>query len=202
MKLKLILSIIGMGFFTSFLFAHSPDLSSFIIYEQSGKNFIVIKSSLTAFEQEVMYHYGKNSYKTPQEFSELAIKHFHKSCFILINNDTIMVNNPQIQLGHETTFFAELENLPQKITTYYVKNIFFRDMPNNQCELILNHKDLPQKQVILNNENKHEVKLCVEKNKWEMEEKSNSMFGISKFLSILFLIFIVIAFIMRKKKTS
>lgn len=187
--------------FTPFLFAHSPDLSSMMIYEQNGKTFIVIKSSLTAFEEVVVYHYGKDSYKTPQEFNKLAIKHFIKSCFVVINNDDITFTNLQIQLGHETTLFAELENVPKNITTYYVKNIMFEDMPNNQCELILSHKDLPQKQVILNNENTHEVQFRIENNKWEIEEIS--IVGKNMFIvigSILFVTFIAIVF--TKKKTS
>lgn len=203
MNLKLTLTIIGMLFFTSFLFAHSPDLSSLMIYEQNGKKFIAIKSSLTAFEEVVVYHYGKDSYKTPQEFNKLAIKHFTKSCFVIINNNDITFTNLQIQLGHETTLFAELENVPKTITTYYVKNIMFKDMPNNQCELILSHKDLPQKQVILNNENKHEVQFRIEKNKWEIEEIS--IIGKNMFIivgSMLFVILIAIVFTKRKTSTS
>lgn len=189
--------------FTPFLFAHSPDLSSMMIYEQNGKTFIVIKSSLTAFEEVVVYHYGKDSYKTPQEFNKLAIKHFIKSCFVVINNDDITFTNLQIQLGHETTLFAELENVPKNITTYHVKNIMFEDMPNNQCELILSHKDLPQKQVILNNENKHEVQFRLENNKWEIEEIS--IVGKNMFIvigSIIFVIFIAIVFTRKKTSTN
>ncbi len=195
-----------MVFFTPFLFAHSPDLSSLMIYEQNGKNFIAIKSSLAAFEGEVIYIYGKDSYNTPQAFNDLAIKHFGKSCFIIINSDTIRFKNPQIQLGHETTLFAELENVPKKIFSYYVKNIYFKDMPNNQCELILSHKDLPQKQFILNNENKHEVKFRVEKDNRVIEENVNLIFGTNKFilvgciLFIIFTAFIAIVFIKRKRK--
>ena len=206
MKLKKILMIIGMVIFSPFLYAHSPDISSLMVYEQKGKNFLVIKSSIAGFEGEVSYLYGKDSYKTPDEFKELAIKHFRKSCSIVINNKTIQIKNPQIQLGHETTLFAELENVPQEITTYYVKNILFKDMPNNQCELILSHKGLLQKQFILNNENKHEVKFRIEKGNWLIEENSNSIFGINKFIlfgSILFVIiiaFITLTFVKRKRK--
>ena len=201
MNIKLILTLIGMVIYSPFLFAHSPDLSSLMIYEQNGKVFLVIKSSIAAFEGEVHHHYGKNSYKTPQEFNELAVKHFKKSCFVLVNSDTIKFVNPQIQLGHETTVFTEIKNMPQKITNYYVKNILFKDMPNNQCELIINHKDLPQKQFILNNENDHEVTFRLENNNWIIEEHSNSMFGANKFIlgsCIILVIFIAIVFIRRK----
>lgn len=195
-----------MVLFSPLLFAHSPDLSSLMIYEQNGKVFLVIKSSLTAFEGEVHYHYGEDSYKTPQEFNELAIKHFKKNCFVVVNKDTIPFKNIQIQLGHETTLFAELENMPKKITDYYVVNNIFKDMPNNQCELILTHKNLPQKQYILNNENNHEVKFIVEKDNWVIEENSKSIFGMNKFIllgSILLVIvtaFITLTFVKRKRK--
>jgi hypothetical protein len=72
MNFKIIFKIMGMVLFAPFLYAHSPDLSSLMIYEENGKTFLVIKSSIAAFEGEVVYLYGKESYKTPQEFNELA----------------------------------------------------------------------------------------------------------------------------------
>lgn len=201
MKMKLILTLLGMVICLPFLFAHSPDLSSLMIYEQNGKVFLVIKSSIAAFEGEVHYHYGKDSYKTPQEFNELAINHFKKSCFVVINSDTIEFVNPQIQLGHETTLFAELDNVPNKITDYYVLNNVFKDMPNNQCELILTHKNLPQKQYILNNENNHEVTFNIDKNNWVIEEHFNSMFTAQNIIlgsCMMLAIFIAIGLIRRK----
>ena len=41
------------------VYAHNPDLSSLMIYEQNGKSILLIKSSLTAFEGEVNYIFGK-----------------------------------------------------------------------------------------------------------------------------------------------
>ena len=48
--------------------AHEPDLSNLMIYEQNGKCLLVIKSSLTAFEGEIDYLFGKNAYKSPEAF--------------------------------------------------------------------------------------------------------------------------------------
>jgi hypothetical protein len=62
----------------------SPDLSSLMIYEENGKTFLVIKSSIAAFEGEVVYLYGKESYKTPQEFNELAILSISKKTVLLL----------------------------------------------------------------------------------------------------------------------
>lgn len=191
----------GMVLFSPFLYAHSPDLSSLMIYEENGKTFLVIKSSIAAFEGEVVYLYGKESYKTPQEFSELAIEYFKENCFVAINNKTIKFINPQIQLGHETTLFAELQHIPKNINSIHVKNTLFKDMPNNLCELILILKGLPQKQYILNNKSRHEVNLKLEKNKWSIEERSNANVTSNKFIligSIISFIFVTIVFTQRK----
>lgn len=191
----------GMVLFAPFLYAHSPDLSSLMIYEENGRTFLVIKSSIAAFEGEVVYLYGKESYKTPQEFNKLAIEYFKENCFVAINNETIKFINPQIQLGHETTLFAELQHIPKQINSIYVKNTLFKDMPNNLCELILILKGLPQKQYILNNNSRHEVKLKLDKNKWSIEERSNANVTSNKFIligSIISFIFVAIVFTQRK----
>ncbi|MDI9882677.1 hypothetical protein [Flectobacillus longus] len=201
MNFKVIFKIMGMVLFSPFLYAHSPDLSSLMIYEENGKTFLVIKSSIAAFEGEVVYLYGKESYKTPQEFSELAIEYFKENCFVAINNKTIKFINPQIQLGHETTLFAELQHIPKNINSIHVKNTLFKDMPNNLCELILILKGLPQKQYILNNKSRHEVNLKLEKNKWSIEERSNANVTSNKFIligSIISFIFVTIVFTQRK----
>ena len=203
MKFKFIFLIIGMVFFTPFLFAHSPDLSSMMIYEQNGKYFLAIKSSLIAFEGEIDYHFNKNAYKTPEEFQQLVSQHFQKNCLLFINNDTIKFIHPTVVLGHETTVFAELLNVPDKFNSIYVRNTVFKDMPNNMCELILTLKGLPQKQYILTNENKQEVKLRVENDNWEVEETNASFFKSSNLLlwSLLFLsVLVVVAIAVWRKK--
>ena len=195
--------MIGMVFFTPFLFAHSPDLSSMMIYEQNGKYFLAIKSSLTAFEGEIDYHFKENAYKTPEDFQQLVSQHFQKNCLLIINNDTIKFINPTVVLGHETTVFAELLNVPDKFNSLYVRNTVFKDMPNNMCELILTLKGLPQKQYILTNENKQEVKLSVENDNWEVEETNASFFKSSNLLlwSLLFLsVLVVVAIAVWRKK--
>lgn len=203
MKFKSIFLMIGMVFFTPFLFAHSPDLSSMMIYEQNGKYFLAIKSSLTAFEGEIDYQFNKNAYKTPEDFQQLVSKHFQKNCLLIINNDTIKFINPTVVLGHETTVFAELLNVPDKFNSLYVRNTVFKDMPNNMCELILTLKGLPQKQYILTDENKQEVSLSVENDNWEVEETNASFFKSSNLLlwSLLFLsVLVVVAIAVWRKK--
>lgn len=53
---------------TGVVHAHQPDLSNIMIFEQNGKNLLMIRSALTAFEGEVDFHYKKGAYKTPEAF--------------------------------------------------------------------------------------------------------------------------------------
>ncbi|MCX6262929.1 MAG: hypothetical protein NTZ47_00095 [Bacteroidetes bacterium] len=186
--------------------AHEPQLSSLMIYDQNGKSLLLIKSSLTAFEGEIDYHYNKTAYRTPDEFNQLIIKHFDKNCFVIINDDTVKLINPYVILGHETTMFAELLNPPKKITSVYVRNTFFKDMHNNMCELILTTKGLPQQQYILKNDNQQEVKLRVENEKWVVDKTSNSFYKPSNLILWGIIIFIVLTIVIianiRKKNIS
>ena len=201
---KVILIIFLLGF--KLAFAHNPDIASLMIYEQNGKSILLIKSSLTAFEGEVEYMYGKDSYKTPEAFNQLVIQHFQKNCFMVANGDTIKFSNIQVQLGHETNLFAELENVPNTINSFYVTNTMFKDMPNNKCELIVTLDGLPQQQFILDKSNQQEVNLKVEDNVWVVTETAraanfNSIFlmGAAVFLFVLLLVF---AGIKRKRQRA
>ena len=185
--------------------AHEPDLSNLMIYEQNGKCFIVIKSSLTAFEGEVDYLFGKNAYKSPEEFQQLVIKHFQNNCLVIINDERITFKNLKVILGHETTLFAELSNTPSKVNSIYVRNTLFKDMPSNMCEIILMFKGLDQKQYILSKGNEHEVKLTIENNKWKVvkamdwsHKNPTLVFGLVFFLVVSAIIMIVI----RKNKKN
>jgi len=197
MNYSLIFTLTGICFGISLLCAHNPDFSSLMIYEQKGKNFLIIKSSITAFEGEVNYHFGKSTYKTAKDFKDITVKYFSRNCLIIINQDTVHFLNPQVQLGHETTLFTELEKVPPKINTLRIKNLLFKDFPNHQCELILMLKDLPKNQFILKSENQYSATFNIIKGKWFLEENSEAMLRIkiySKYLVLggfILLIFLV-----------
>ncbi len=180
-------------------FAHTPDLASLMIYEQNGKTILLVNSSLTAFEGEVEYHYGKDAYKTPEEFNQLVVSYFKENCFVVANSDTVKFSNVQVQLGHETNLFAELDNVPKSLTSLYVKNALFKDLYSNKCELIMTLNGLPQKQFILNNGNGHEVSLTIENKEWmavaaEKSTSSNRMllFGVAAIFLFGTMAFIVL----------
>lgn len=173
--------------------AHQPDLSSLMIYEQNGKSILLIKSSLTAFEGEIDYLYPKDSYKTPQEFQQLVINHFQKNCTVIINGEEIKFANPQVILGHETTLVAELVNRPQTIKSIYLKNQLFKDISNSVCEVIFTLNGLPQKQFILGSNLYLDAKLTVENGKWLTEETKNDLPKKTAFI-LLGIVLIIVAF--------
>lgn len=183
--------------------AHQPDLSNLMIYEQNGRYFLAIKSSLTAFEGEIDYLFGIDAYKTPEAFQQLVIKHFQNNCFVIIDGDTTRFVNPQVMLGHETTLFAEMMNIPDKPNSIYIRNTVFKDMPSNMSEIILSIKGISQKQYILDNANQHEVKLKLENNNWVVVENKNLVSTTSYLFigSVLLVVAIILFTKSRKKKT-
>jgi hypothetical protein len=183
--------------------AHQPNLSNLMIYEQNGRYFLAIKSSLTAFEGEIDYLFGSNAYKTPEGFQQLVIRHFQNNCLVIIDGDTTRFVNPKVMLGHETTLFAELLNIPEKPNSIHIRNNVFKDMPSNMCEIILALKGGIQKQYILDNANEHEVKLKLENNNWVVVDNKNLVSTTSYlFIGGGLLVFAIFVLIKRRRKKT
>ena len=151
--------------------AHQPDLSMLMIYQNAeGKYFLQLSSSLVAFESMVDYQYGKNSYKTPEEFKGLFIKLFQERFSMESNNQNEMsFGNTKVMLGHETKLIAEVLNMPKDSYSIQIRNDIFKEMPQNQCILIFTGEKLPKQQFILSKENNNEIKLKLENGKWSLE---------------------------------
>jgi len=177
-----------------------------MIYEQNGKNILLIKSSLTSFEGEVQLNNKKDAYKTPEEFIELTKEYFEKNCLIVLNGDTIKYDSIQVQLGHETTLFAELKDVPQKIETFFISFTMFKDMHNNKCELIMTAQGLPQLQHILNNDNQHQILYSVKDGKWVQPKEKTSYLTKPSYLFIgvvvMLVFFSLVVFRLKKKSQS
>jgi hypothetical protein len=188
------------------LLAHSPDVSSILIYEQNGQTNLLVRSSLDAFESEIIYRYGKNSYKNSSEFTALVLKDFKNHCKIKVNGSLIEITNFELRLGHETSLFCELKSIPAKIESLEITNDFFQDMPNNRCELILNIKNIALKQYLFDSNNAHSGRFVAENNMWiTQEEIIIDPLGIIywiAFLSILLAISIFLAKKIYKSKIS
>lgn len=151
--------------------AHQPDLSMLMIYQTTeGKYYLQMSGSLVAFESMVDFKYGKNSYKTPEEFKILVIKHFGESFSMESNNKNKMsFGNAKVMLGHETKFITEVLNMPKDITSIEVRNDVFKEMPQNQCILIFTGEKFPKQQFVLSKENNNEIKLMFENGNWNLK---------------------------------
>ena len=156
-------------FFSISIQAHQSDLSTVMIsQDEKGKCYLQIYSSLTAFEGEVDYKYGKNAYKTPEEFRALVIDHFKKNVLFICNDqDTLKFGKPLVLLGHETKLVVEVFGFPKNISSMYFKNGMFMDTHHNQSSLIILKKGLPSQLYVLNDENKQQIDLVLENGKWQ-----------------------------------
>ncbi|MFM7850413.1 MAG: hypothetical protein ACKO96_00495 [Flammeovirgaceae bacterium] len=181
------------------LVAHSPDVSSILIYEQNGQTNLLVRSSLDAFESEIIYRFGKNSYKNSNEFIALVLKDFKNHCKIKINGSLIEITNLELRLGHETSLFCELKNIPAKIESLEITNNFFEDIPNNRCELILNIRDIALKQYLFDSGNKHSSRFVTENRIWLNQEETKSWPFRAVYWLAFFMILLVISLLLIKR---
>ena len=182
------------------MFANQPDLSTVLInQDEKGKCFLQIYASLTAFEGEIDYKYSKNAYKTPEEFRALVIEHFKKNVLFICNTtDTLKYGKPIVLLGHETKLVVEVFGFPENIRSMYFKNTMFMDTPHNQSSLMMVKKGLPKQLYILNNENKQQINLVLENEKWE-SIAANASVSLLVWLSIIGLLLCIMLFFKRFK---
>lgn len=182
-------------------FAHQPDLSTMMLYQdEQGRSFLQIYGALTAFEGEIDYIYSEKSYKTPEQFKQLVLKHFKKNVFFIINsNDTLRLERPQVILGHETKVVCEVFGFPKKINELMIKNSMFIDIPNNQSLVILLQKGLPVQQFKLNNSNQQQVNLKLTDGNWELVYLYQYNFNYWVVIIVISLVFLG-SFILYKKR--
>ena len=182
-------------------FAHQPDLSTMMLYQdEQGRSYLQIYGALTAFEGEIDYIYSEKSYKTPEQFKQLVLKHFKKNVFFIINsNDTLRLERPQVILGHETKVVCEVFGFPKKINELMIKNSMFIDIPNNQSLVILLQKGLPVQQFKLNNSNQQQVNLKLTNGNWELVNLDQYKFNYWVVIIVISLVFLG-SFILYKKR--
>lgn len=183
-------------------YSHQPDMSTMIISEaDDGKCILQINSALTAFEGEIEYIYGKNAYKTPEEFKDLVISHFKKNFILIINeHERLTFSNPLVLLGHDTRLVVELLGLPKNIKSIQLKSTLFKDIPRNQTLVIMLKTGFPDKQYILNNENKQEIYVVQNDGKWNSLNHKKNVLTKENLLIILPLIVLLLYLFVRFKK--
>ncbi|WP_147383190.1 DUF6702 family protein [Pontibacter oryzae] len=154
--------------------AHQPDLSTFTLVEQQPGNWmLVLNASLTAFQQEVRYTYGEDSYTSPEEFNKLVIKHLKDKVSLNINGREVALGNGLVKLGHATTVAFKLSGVPADVSEVYVKNAGFQDIHHSQVVFSVVKNELGRKQFILSEENNYQAHLALEGNQIELVKTSD-----------------------------
>jgi hypothetical protein len=177
MKKKISISHLFAGMVLSALFflftnaVHQPELSSTMLVErEDGVWVLQVRAALTAFENEVHNHYGKDSYATPEEFNTLVIRHLMENISITVDGkEAVSLQKGKVKLGHETTAAFEVDGIPKKIKKISVSNSSFKDIHDNQGTLIILKKGFKKQRFLLNNKNEHIVQLKVSKNQFEQQ---------------------------------
>ena len=202
MKYFLILSFVFTSIFAS---AHQIDLSSIIFSKTNdGKIVMQVTSSLTAFQGEVNFNNPKNSYKTPEEFQQLVIKHFYKNFSIEINGDTDMkLINPMVILGHETKLVAEVTGVPENVKSLLLKNEIFKDIHNNQSVVIFAIDGFPKNNnFVVNKENNYQLNLELKDKIWQVSKNGEQKSYYLIYILFALLASIAIYAITKNKKTK
>ncbi len=152
--------------------AHSPDVSTTLIVEESDDHWVLqIRAALTAFEYEVEYHFGAESYATPEEFQELVIQHVQKQTSIYANEiDQVQLLDGVVKLGHETSVTFKLTGIPSELKLLELTNASFKEIPRNQSALMLLKKGFEKNQFRLDRNNQHKARLKISESKFELEK--------------------------------
>jgi len=178
-------------------FAHTPELSTLVLSKtDNGKYVLQVTSSLTAFEGEVDYLFGKDSYKTPEEFRELVIIHFRKNISFIVNGKALEFVKPEVILGHETKLVVEVTGIPSQINTIDLKSTMFKDMSRNQSVVMLVGNEFPNKQYILDNENSQYIRLESKNGNWDSIMQTASVFNAQNAYYLLWLLIIPVVYLL------
>jgi len=181
-RISIILSVL---FISQEVKAHQPDVSSTMLVEQGENKWVLqVRAALTAFEYEVHQHFGKDAYKTPEEFNELVLKHVQEHISIMYNgSDVAVLQNGIVKLGHETSVAFEVIGTPKDFETIKVRNSSFNDISRNKSVLIIYKKDYAKDQFVLDTDNGHVAELKVGDARFELVSETQER--ASYFLAIL-----------------
>ena len=163
--------ILSTLFFSFTISEHQPEISNTMLVEREDGTWVLqIRAALTAFEYEVHTHYGKDSYKTPEEFNALVIKHLMNNISIAFNgNKAVKLQKGYVKLGHETNAIFEMPGVPKEIKKIIATNTGFKDIQDNKSALIILKKGFKKKQFLLDNNNQHTAQLKALDNQFEQQ---------------------------------
>ena len=166
--------------------AHQPSTSTTMLVEQNNTWVLQISASLTAFQYEIETHYGKDAYKTSEEFQAMVLEHVKKNLNITFNSDEkFILGKGIVKIGHETKVVFEVVNVPSDFKTIKLLNSSFKDIYNNQSALVILKEGVDKDHFVLNNKNNHTQHLMVEGSKYVLISKSEASFFTTTLLFII-----------------
>lgn len=160
-------------FCVSCIMAHQTDVSSTMLVEQADGTWVLqIGATMTAFQYEVIAQHGENAYDSPEQFKTLVVNHLKDNLSIYFNDqDPVELGQGRVKLGHETNVIFEVLGVPEEVKSIKVKNSSFKDIQRNQSTLLVLKTGFPKEQFVLNEENKHTLKLLVIDSKFVAQGK-------------------------------
>lgn len=153
---------------------HQANLANMVITQTDSAHYkLYLNTSLVGVEQVVNYRFGKDSYKTAEEFIQLAKQHLADTLAIKLNKKELKIRSIKLNLGHATQFIVQLYSL-DKITPkeVMIKNTFFHSIHSNKLAITFRGGNLPSNNYVLKNSNKHRIDLINENEKWIHHEPS------------------------------
>ena len=169
--------------------AHQTDLSTTLLIEQNPGHWIMqLSGALTAFEYEVQTNFPPDSFASKEEFEKLLIEYVKKSTEVRFNNKLISIHHGSVRLGHETNVLLELTTFSEVVQNISIINNTFKDIHNNQSNLVIIKKDYSQDPYILNQKNKYSAEFILEGGKFAIKEKIYTLPYYSYFFGIILFI--------------
>lgn len=159
---KIILSI-ALLFTTLSGFAHGVDISSMVFAEQKeGMWTLQVRASLDAFRKEVKFHFKDSPYNSPEAFKEQLLTHLQKNLSILVNgNQELVLEQPIVQLGHETVVYYNQIVLPHTIASLKISSSIFKDIYSSKMKLFILKKGADKQLFLLKKKNDYSVDLLI-----------------------------------------
>ena len=190
-------------------FAHNPDVSSTMLVDKGQDQWVLqIRAALTAFEYEVEYNLGKDSYATPEEFQDLVLQHVRDNMSIISAPDlSTTLKHGIVNLGHETSVSFVVSGMPKTFESLKITNSSFKNIPRNKSALIIFKEGVEKDQFTLDNKNMHTADLQFKNSKFEMvttEAKSNTSEGyiIGSLILIFLLGYLMYRWLLSRKQNT
>ncbi len=162
-NLLMTMVLVAMLFSAFKLKAHQPDISSFSIIEQAEGEWIInLNASITAFQYEIEFREGKNSYSSIEEFQQLLLKHIEENLDIRINGTVEpSLSDGKVLVGHATTVVFKLNGAPTNMEEVFLKNSSFQNINSSSFIFIIQKMELDEKRFIVSRTEDYQINVTI-----------------------------------------